>query len=133
MKSSIAYNEITGHPVTPKVLDWLHDLEEKYGDGQVVRVMEDVASTGKLTRFLNVVSDRLASEAAMRRGRRQPQELDRETLMAMVRGQIEEPERPFTFDAAATFGPNVLTSEEYTEVLAWVMRGQRGLVVGVPA
>lgn len=127
MKSTQVYAEITGHPVTPKVLDWLHDLEEKYTDTAVVRVMEDVASTGKLARFLNVVSDRLASEAAMRRGRSQPTELDTETLLAIVRAQIDGPERPFTYDASK------LSPEEYTEVLAWCIRGQRGMIVGVPA
>lgn len=127
MRSTQAYNEITGKPVTPKVMEWLHDLEERYGDGQVVRVMEDVAETGKLTRFLSVVSDRLASEAAMRRGRRQPHEIDRNTLMATVRGEIDEPERPFIYDT------NLLTQEEYTEVLGWVQRVQRGLLIGETA
>jgi hypothetical protein len=127
VKSSQAYNEITGKPVTPKVMDWLHDLEERYGDTMVVKVMEDVAETGKLTRFLNVVSDRLASDAAMRRGRRTPHELDHDTLMAMVRGQIDEPERPFIYDTRH------LTPEEYTEVLEWAQRVQRGLTIGVPA
>lgn len=127
MKSSQAYNEITGKPVTSKVLDWLNDLEERYGDGMVVRTMEDVAATGKLTRFLNVVSDRLASDAAMRRGHRAPQELDHETLMAMVRGEIAEPERPFIYDTRG------LTPAEYTLVVEWALTQQRGLAIGVPA
>lgn len=119
------YDAITGKPLTPKVMEWIDQLSERYGEERVKGAMETVAATGKLERFLESVSKRLASAAAMARGGRTPTELDRETILAMVRRQIAEPERPYIWDAQA------LSAEEYTEVLAWTGDRQRGTILGV--
>lgn len=119
------YDEITGKPLTHKIMDWIHDLEERYGEERLIGAMEAIASTGKLDRFLEQVSKRLASHAAMARGTRTPPELDRETILAMVRGEISEPDRPYTMDCS-----RLLKSDEYGEVIAWAAEGQRRAVVG---
>lgn len=115
------YADITGLPVTIKTMEWIQRIVEARGEDRVLAAMEAIAHTGDLKKFLQRVSDRLASEDARRRPGRIPTELDRDELMALIRGELEEPPRPYIFDTRA------LTSGEYEELLRWTIARSAGM------
>jgi hypothetical protein len=122
MRSTQAWHEVTAKPITPKVMDWLNDLSERFGDERVAAKVLEVAGTGKLDNLIGRVRDALAKEAALHRSRPAPIEVGREQLLRIVRGEEERPEGAFTWDTWD------LTSDEYGEVLAWSSR-RKGLAL----
>lgn len=123
MRSTQAWHEATAKPITPKVMDWLNDLSERFGDERVAAKITEVAASEKSDNLIGRVRDSLARQDAMRRTRPAPAELDRKQLLAIVRGETERPEGPFTWDTRD------LSAAEYGEVLLWSGRSHRAEVV----
>lgn len=113
--ASQTYYELTARPITPKMQTWLYELIERFGDERVVAAMRSLAGTGDIDKLLERVRKTLATEDA-RHAAVAPIELDRDQLMAVVRGEAPEPTPPYTYDWHG------LTHDEYTEVIAWSTR-----------
>lgn len=113
--ASQTYYELTARPITPKMQTWLYELIERFGDERVVAAMRSLAGSGDIDKLLERVRKTLATEDA-RRGAAMPTEVERDQLMAIVRGQTAPPAGAWIYDTRA------LTKDEYTEVLAWAAK-----------
>ena len=124
MNALRTYGEVTARPITTKAADWLRDMVERWGDDRVCDALEAEAQTGTLSGVISRARDRLAKEDLVRRASETPLELGPEQLMAVVRGELEPPDRPWIYDTRG------LSADEYAELLAWseVRREKRVLV-----
>lgn len=108
------FAELTAQSVGPKYVDWLRELEDRFGDDRVVAALLAESSRGvKTPALMYRVRDRLAEEDARSRQRAAPLvHLEGAALMAVVRGKAKQP-IPYTYDSRG------LTRAEYDEVLKW--------------
>ena len=117
MKATQAFDQVTGgRPLSAKLYEWITDLAERFGDDAVAEAIEVEGPAGSFDKLLGRVRDRLAKQAQHRRGEA-PAELSGRDMLAIARGDMAEPERPYTYDTRD------LTLEEYGQLLAW--RGGR--------
>lgn len=124
MKATQTYGEATGRSIGPKTLDFIHEIVEFAGGGEVgdervaAAIWEEVPA-GKFGLLLGRVRDRIAKQNGERRRRPGPLEIDSVTLMRIVRGEIDEPTGPYAYDAGR------LDQAEYTELLTWSVNRDR--------
>lgn len=112
----MTYHEVTKRPVSVGVMEFVDRLENDFGEDRVEAAIRAEGHRGDFGKILGRVSDRLALEDQRFRARQQPLvELSGPSLMDVVRGTAQV-SPPFTYDSRG------LSSEEYTEVLAWAAR-----------
>lgn len=114
MKATQAFDRVTGgRPLSTKTHEWIADLADRFGDDATAAAIEAEGPTGSLDKLLGRVRDRLAKEQLRAEGRKAPTEITGQDMLAIVRGEREEPDPPYVWD------PRGLTGAEYHEILAW--------------
>ena len=108
-----AFVESTGRFLTPKVMDWIRDLVERWGDDRVADAIYEAARTGKLESVLSRARDELAKHDAITRSRPLPEFVPPERLMAIMNGEEPMPPHGVYFDAQD------LTPTQYTRAIEW--------------
>lgn len=125
MNATRTWGTLTGRTVTPKTQNWIADLVERFGDDEVAAAIEAEARAQptKMGSLLPRARDRLARLALADRDA--PVFVDRDWLMAIVRGERLAPEGRYYYDSSA------LDRAEYDELVEFVaLRQSRE---GVPA
>lgn len=110
MRATQTWHEITARSISPGTHNFINDLVERFGDERVSTTLRQLASSGDVDKLLERARKVLATEDARRTVL--PVEVDRDALLAIVRGALAPPDGPWMFDSRG------LTNDEYTEVLA---------------
>jgi len=116
--STQAFDRVTGgRRITPQTMDWIEDLIARFGDDNVAVAIDVEGEKGAFDKLLGRVRDRLAktAAAAARANVASLRTLTGHDLLAIARGEADEPPRPHIADTAH------LSIAEYRELLA--MRG----------
>ena len=121
MRATKVYAETTARGISVKTLEWISELVERFGDDEVAEAITAEGPRGEMKGLIGRVRDRLAKEAIRTASRPTPPELSHDELMAWVRDQWSPQAFPVIYDP----GSIGLTVEEYTEVVAWSVRGRR--------
>lgn len=113
MKATAAFDKVTGgRPLSTKTHEWIADLANRFGDDATAAAIEAEGPAGSFDKLLGRVRDRLAKQQ-LREERRAPTEISGQDMLAIVRGQRDEPDPPYVWDTRG------LGSEEYHEIMAW--------------
>lgn len=111
MKATETFDRVTGgRRLTASMYEWIDDLVGRFGDAAVAGAMEAEVGAGPMDKLMYRVRDRLAKK--QNGERRMPIELTGKQMLAIARGEMEEPERPYIWDTRD------LTLAEYHELLA---------------
>jgi hypothetical protein len=121
MRATKVYAETTARGISVKTLEWISELVERFGDDEVAEAITAEGPRGEMKGLIGRVRDRLAKEAIQSMRRPTPPELTKEQLVAWVRFDQAPASFPVTYDP----GRIGLSVDEYTEVVAWAVRGRR--------
>ena len=114
MRATEVYAHTTARNVSGKMIDWITELVERFGDETVCAAIEAEAPKGDMRGLLGRARDRMARAAVAGQHHGGPVELTRDQLLAWVRGTWEPEKYPVIYDCIG------MSAEEYREVLAWV-------------
>jgi hypothetical protein len=111
MSVTQAYYEATLRAVTPSIAAWLDELVSECGEDAVVEAIRAEAGRGDHRKLIGRVRERLAVKRVSQR--QTIRILSASEILAVIRGEMPEPPRPYGYDAAS------LSAAEYDEVLRW--------------
>jgi hypothetical protein len=124
VKATQAYDRVTGgRPITEKTYAWINDLIERFGDEGVAGAIEAEGKAGDFDKLMGRVRNRLALAAQRGSVGVAPALLTGHDMLAIARGELAEPARPYRYDAGD------LSVAEYRELLA-AREERRGPVGG---
>lgn len=116
MKATEAFDRVTGgRRLSGRTYEWISDLVDRFGDEAVAATLDVEAPAGPFDKLLYRVRDRLAKAAIAREAA--PTELTGRQVLAIARGELAEPERPYVYDTRD------LSREEYAELVAGRISG----------